>query len=76
MLAVCILVASPWLSNLVDNFRVGRTEDISLVYNSAITMVWNTGLVVLWIAAILSIYTGKKSLTKKTATKTVTLEET
>lgn len=76
MLAACILIASPWLSNLVDNFRVGRTEDISLVYNSAITMVWNTGLVVLWIAAILSIYTGKKSLTKKTAAKTVTLEET
>ena len=68
MLAVCILVAAPWLSNLLDSFLVSRTEDISHVYNSAITMVWNTGLGVLWVAAILAIYTGKKKLTKKAAT--------
>ena len=69
MLAVCILIASPWLSNLLDNFLASRAEDISQVYNSAITMVWNTGLVVLWIAAILSIYTGKNVLKTMTATR-------
>jgi len=71
MLAVCLLVAAPWLSNLVDSFRAGRTEDISQVYGSAITMVWNTGLAVLWIAALLSLITlslfsGKKLLTANT----------
>lgn len=69
MLATCILVAAPWLSNLVDSFRVGRAEDISLVYNSSITLVWNSGLVILWIAALLSIYTGKKLLITKSASQ-------
>jgi len=72
MLATCLLVAAPWLSNLVDSFRVGRAEDIAQVYNSVIPLVWNTGLVVLWIAALLSIYTGKELL----MTKTTTQEET
>ena len=38
MLAVCILVAAPWLSNLLDGFLASRTEDIAQVYNSAITL--------------------------------------
>ena len=76
MLAVCILVAAPWLSNLLDGFLASRTDDISQLYNSAITLVWDIGLVVLWIAAILSIYTGKKLLSTKTATLEETREET
>lgn len=65
MLATCTLVAAPWLSNLVDGFRAGRSDDILEVYNSASTWVWNTGLAALWIAAILAIFTGFKLLTTK-----------
>jgi len=66
MLATCTLVAAPWLSNLVDGFRAGRSDNVLDVYNSASTWVWNTGLVTLWIAAALSIYTGFRLLTSKT----------
>ena len=66
MLATCTLVAAPWLSNLVDGFRAGRSDDVLQVYNSASTWVWNTGLIALWIAAILAMFTGFKLLTTKT----------
>lgn len=66
MLATCTLVAAPWLSNLVDGFRAGRSDDVLEVYNSASTWVWNAGLIALWIAAILSLYTGFKLLKAKT----------
>ncbi|MCF6220782.1 MAG: hypothetical protein L3J65_06690 [Robiginitomaculum sp.] len=65
MFATCALVAAPWLTNLVDSFRAGRSDDVAQVYNSASTWVWNTGLVALWIAAILALYTGFKLLTAK-----------
>lgn len=71
MFATCTLVAAPWLSNLVDGFRAGRSDDLLQVYNAGSTWVWNIGLVALWIAAILSIFTGYKLLT----TKAPTLEE-
>ncbi len=77
MLATCTLVAAPWLTNLVDSFRAGRSDDVAHVYNSASTWVWNTGLVALWIAAILALYTGFKLLTAKTdMTQTKTTEDT
>ncbi len=66
MFAACTLVAAPWLTNLVDNFRAGRSDDVAQVYNAASTWVWNTGLVALWIAAILALYTGFKLMTTKT----------
>ena len=65
MLATCILVAAPWLSNLVDGWRASRSDNMFEVYNSASTWVWNMGLIALWIAAILSLYTGFKLLTAK-----------
>ncbi len=62
MLATCILVAAPWLSGLVDNWRAARTENIMQVYDSPSIWVWNTGLAVLWIAALLAWVTGWKLL--------------
>ncbi|PHR55669.1 MAG: hypothetical protein COA43_15035 [Robiginitomaculum sp.] len=64
MLGVCILVASPWLSNIVDSVRAGNTVESALnVYDNASPLVWNIGLCILWMAAILSLITGLKLLT-------------
>jgi len=65
MFAVCILVAAPWLSNLVDGWRAARTEDIIGVYGTASTWVWNTGLIILWGAMGLALWTGWKLLRTK-----------
>ena len=63
MLATCTLVASPWLSNIVDGLRVGKSAESAMeVYNSASTWVWNFGIIVLWIAAILAVITGVRLL--------------
>jgi CDP-diacylglycerol--glycerol-3-phosphate 3-phosphatidyltransferase len=65
MLATCLLVAAPWLSNVVDNFRSDQnTDNIMQVYNNSSTWIWNTGLAALWIAAILSVITGLQFFTK------------
>lgn len=57
MLAVCILVASPWLTQALDKMRAG-SEEAMAVYDAASPWVWMTGMGVLWIAAILSIITA------------------
>lgn len=63
MLAVCILVASPWLSNVLDGLRAGNTaEGAMLVYNNPSPWVWIIGVCILWIAALLSLITGLKIL--------------
>lgn len=68
MMATCLLVGAPWLSNIVDGWRSSRNmEELMNVYNSASTLVWNVGLLGLWIAAILSVITGAKFF-KKTET--------
>ncbi|MBT8371938.1 MAG: hypothetical protein KJO34_13315 [Deltaproteobacteria bacterium] len=61
MLATCLLVAAPWLSNIVDGWRGGSdAEKVMRVYDSASPLVWNAGLVALWIAAALSVFTAIK----------------
>ncbi len=66
MLGTCILVASPWLSNLIDNIRAGNTAEGALkVYDSASPLAWNSGLVILWVAALLSLITAYQLLTSK-----------
>ena len=65
MLATCLLVAAPWLSNIVDGMRGGSSgETLMHVYNNASPLVWNIGLSALWIAAILSVITAAKYFTK------------
>ena len=59
MLATCLLVAAPWLSNIVDGLRSGG-DNVMQVYDSSSPLVWNIGLVALWIAAILAIITAVK----------------
>lgn len=69
MLGTCILVASPWLSNIIDGMRAGNSAEGALkVYNSASHLAWNTGLVILWLAALLSLITAFKFLTSKSDT--------
>ena len=65
MLATCLLVAAPWLSNIVDGMRGGAEADnVMKVYDSASPLVWNIGLLALWIAAILAIITAVKFFAK------------
>jgi phosphatidylglycerophosphate synthase len=65
MLATCLLVAAPWLSNIVDGLRAGSSGDnVMKVYDNASPMVWNIGLLVLWIAAILAVITAAKFFSK------------
>jgi len=54
MLAICLLVASPWLTQFVDLLRADHQDPMD-VYNSASPWVWILGQIILWIAAILSI---------------------
>ncbi len=56
VLAVCTLVASPWLSQMSDLFRAAN--DPSRVLNIGSPWVWLFGIFCLWIAAILSVVTG------------------
>lgn len=55
--AVCILLASPWLTSWVDMQRV-NDGNIVQVFDSASPHVWIAGQSVLWIAAALSLFTG------------------
>lgn len=57
MLAVCILVASPWLTQALDKFRAGASDPMT-VYDEASPWIWVAGMGVLWIAAILSLITA------------------
>jgi len=54
ILAVCVFVASPWLTQFVDLLRVNYKDPME-VYNSSSPWVWIFGQVVLWIAALFSI---------------------
>ena len=68
MFATCTLIASPWLTNIVDNFRAAKTQNPMQIYDAASTWIWNIGLAALWITAILAIWTGFKLLTTKPVT--------
>ena len=62
MLATCILVASPWLTQFYDNFRA-NSENIVQLYNSGSPHIWLLGEIFLWIGALLSVLSGLKILT-------------
>lgn len=53
ILAVCTLVASPWLSQLTDVFRA--ESDPSRLLNIGSPWVWYFGELYLWLAAVLSL---------------------
>ncbi len=57
MLATCLLLASPWLQNWIDQMRAG-TDNVAEVFATTSPWVWIAGTVILWIAAILSIITA------------------
>ncbi|MGB0907588.1 MAG: hypothetical protein ACPGVT_08845, partial [Maricaulaceae bacterium] len=62
ILAICIMVGSPWITQWVDGYRA-TPENIMDVYNAASPYVWYAGQTVLWIAAVLSLFTGVGILT-------------
>ena len=57
MLAVCLLLASPWLQLWVDRLRAG-TDQVAENFATASPAVWVAGEICLWVAAILSIVTA------------------
>lgn len=56
MLAVCILVGSPWLTQLFDNYRA--QQDPMAIFDAASPFVWWIGQGILWVAALLSVITA------------------
>jgi len=66
VLAVCLLVASPWLSQFADVFRA--EDDPSRLLNVGSPWVWALGVICLWIAAVLSLVSAVRIFrTKLTA---------
>ena len=65
MLSTLLLVASPWLTGVVDTLRA-NSDNAYEVYVEPSNLVWNAGLVGLWITAVLSVATGVMILTRKT----------
>ena len=57
MLAVCLLIASPWLTTWLDSLRA-NDGNIMNIYDGNAAYVWLLGQSVLWIAAALSVFTG------------------
>jgi phosphatidylglycerophosphate synthase len=53
VLAVSVLVASPWLSQFMDVFRAA--DDSSRLLNIGSPWVWVFGVACLWLAAVLSV---------------------
>ncbi len=66
IIATCLLLASPWLTNWLDSLRA-RPDTILQIYGSASAYVWLAGQTLLWIAAILSVLTGAQLIIAKTS---------
>jgi len=64
MFAICLLLASPWLTNWIDGLRASG-DSIMDIYNNASPYVWWVGQGLLWVAALLSLVTGLQLLTGK-----------
>jgi len=64
MLAVCILLGSPWLTTWFESM-VANDNNVMEIYSNTTNQVWNIGLVMLWIGALISIVTGFQLLTQK-----------
>lgn len=63
MLAICVLVAAPWLSNWIGRVT-SDSEELTGVYSEP--LVGQIGLGLLWVAAIFSVLTGLILLLGKT----------
>ncbi len=59
VLAVCTLLASPWLTTWFDAFR-SSGDNVMEVYGTQSPYIWWIGQTLLWVAALLSLYTGAK----------------
>ena len=66
MLSVSLLLAAPWLTPWFESL-IANSDNVMGVYDRTSNQVWNTGLFLLWIAAALSLFTGIKLLTAKSA---------
>lgn len=64
MLAICLLLASPWLSVWIESL-IANDDNVMDVYSKTTNQVWNIGLLMLWIGAILSVITGFQLVTQK-----------
>lgn len=60
MLAIAVLLASPWITTWLDGLRAG--DDPFAVYNEASTTVWLIGTGLLWLAALVGLMHGFKLL--------------
>ncbi len=56
MMAVSVLIASPWLTAWMDSLRV--SSDPYAIYNEASTFIWLIGTGLLWIAALIGLLHG------------------
>jgi len=59
MLGVCILVATPWLTQWFDALRANEANVVE-VFNNASPMIWVIGEIALWIGAVFSILSAIK----------------
>ncbi len=66
MLAVSLLLAAPWLTPWFESL-IANSDNVMDVYDRTSNQVWNTGLLFLWVGAALSLFTGFKLLTAKSA---------
>jgi phosphatidylglycerophosphate synthase len=66
MISTLILVASPWLTNWIDNMRFDGTN-AEAVFAEPSAYIWNLGLIGLWATAILSVVTGVMLLSAKSS---------
>jgi len=62
MLGVCILVATPWLTQWFDALRANDANVVD-VFNNASPMIWVIGQSALWIGAVFSILSAIKIFT-------------
>lgn len=67
MLGVSLMIAAPWLQQLVDRFRARNDEAVYQVYEQASPYVWQAGQIILWIAAILAVITAVQYMFQKPA---------
>lgn len=58
MLAILLLLASPWLTLWLDGLRAGEDANVIEVYSTNSPYLWFAGTGLLWIAALLSLITG------------------
>jgi len=59
MLGVCILVATPWLTQWFDALRANEANVVD-VFNNASPVIWIIGEIILWLGAIFSILSAIK----------------